>query len=95
MLNHEAIYALYPNVVTIDDGAGAFDAQGNNVVIDMDLINVWQNPNEYKYNREKEYPPLKEQLDMLWHAIDTNTLNKDSDFYKTLKQVKDTYPKPE
>jgi hypothetical protein len=33
-MRHEAIYNLYPNVVTIDDGAGAFDAQGNQVTVD-------------------------------------------------------------
>jgi hypothetical protein len=27
IMNHKAIYALYPNVVTIDDTAGAFDAR--------------------------------------------------------------------
>ena len=37
-MRHEAIYNLYPNVVTIDDGAGAFDAQGNQVTIDEDAI---------------------------------------------------------
>jgi hypothetical protein len=33
-MRHEAIYNLYPNVVTIDDGAGALDAQGNQVIVD-------------------------------------------------------------
>jgi hypothetical protein len=33
-MNHNAVYALYPQVVTVDDGAGAFDAQGNKVEID-------------------------------------------------------------
>ena len=33
-MRHEAIRNLYPNVVTIDDGAGAFDAQGNQVTVD-------------------------------------------------------------
>jgi len=33
-MRHEAIYNLYPNVVTIDDGAGAFDAHGNEVTVD-------------------------------------------------------------
>ena len=33
-MNHEAIYALYPEVITIDDGAGAFDKDGNKVEID-------------------------------------------------------------
>jgi hypothetical protein len=34
-MNHKAIYKLYPTVVTVDDTAGAFDAQGNQVEIDL------------------------------------------------------------
>jgi hypothetical protein len=41
-----------------------------------------------------EYPDIGEQLDMLWHAIDDNTLDKTSDFYTALKSVKDKNPKP-
>ena len=37
-MRHEAIRSLYPNVVTIDDGAGAFDAQGNQVTVDEDVV---------------------------------------------------------
>jgi hypothetical protein len=37
-MRHEAIYNLYPNVVTIDDGAGAFDAQGDQVTIDESAV---------------------------------------------------------
>jgi hypothetical protein len=33
-MRHEAIYNLYPNVRSVDDGAGAFDAQGNQVTVD-------------------------------------------------------------
>lgn len=33
-LNHNAIYRAYPNVVTIDDGTGAFDAGGNPIYLD-------------------------------------------------------------
>ena len=62
-MNHKAIYALYPNVVTVDDGAGAFDAQGNKVEIDIDLVNAWQDPNEYKIKRAKEYPNFRDYLD--------------------------------
>jgi hypothetical protein len=39
-MNHQAIYNLYPQVVTVDDGAGAFDAQGNKVEIDEALVAV-------------------------------------------------------
>ena len=39
------------------------------------------------------YPKIADQLDMLWHAIDSGTLDKTSDFYIVLKAVKDKYPK--
>ena len=32
--NHEAIRRVYPNAITIDEKAGAFDAEGNLVEID-------------------------------------------------------------
>ena len=37
-MRHEAIYNLYPDVVRIDDGTGAFDAQDNQVAIDENLV---------------------------------------------------------
>ena len=65
-MNHKAIYALYPQVVTIDDSTGAFDAQGNQVTIDMDAVNAWVDPDQYKQQRASEYPPIGDQLDALW-----------------------------
>jgi hypothetical protein len=65
-MNHKAIYKLYSQVVTIDDGTGAFDAQGNKVEIDMALVDAWQDPEAYKYARAAEYPPIGDQLDALW-----------------------------
>ena len=47
----------------------------------------------YDVQREDSYPVLKEQFDLLWHAIDAGTLDKTSDFYTKLKAVKDKYPK--
>jgi hypothetical protein len=90
-MNHDAIRALYPTVVTIDDSTGAFDAQGNQVQIDMVAVNAWVNPELYKLQRQ--YPSIGDQLDMLWHAIDNGTLNKTSDFYTAIKAVKDAHPK--
>ena len=49
---------------------------------------------KYQRDREKIYPEIGDQLDMLWHAIDSGTLDKESDFYTTLKKVKDDNPKP-
>lgn len=67
-MNHKAIYALYPNVVTVDDGAGAFDAQGNQVEIDVNAVNAWVDPEAYKEQRARAYPSIADQLDLMYHG---------------------------
>jgi hypothetical protein len=62
-MNHKAIYTLYPQVVTVDDGAGAFDKDGNKVEIDLATVNAWQDPDAYKYARAKEYPNMVDYID--------------------------------
>lgn len=39
-MNHSAIRRAYPNVVTIDDSAGAFDANGAQVALDQSLVDA-------------------------------------------------------
>jgi hypothetical protein len=85
-MNHKAIYALYTNVVTIDDGTGAFDAQGNQVTIDMDTVNAWTDPEAYKAQRQQAYPSIADQLDLIYH--------QGLDAWKSaIQAVKDQYPK--
>ena len=48
---------------------------------------------QYQRDRAGDYPKIADQLDMLWHAIDSGTLNKTSDFYTAIKAVKDAHPK--
>ena len=62
-MNHKAIYKLYPSVVTIDDTEGAFDKDGNKVEIDLSLVDAWVDPEQYKYRRAKEYPPITDYID--------------------------------
>lgn len=62
-MNHNAIYAIYPNVVTVDDTDGAFDANGNRIQIDVALVESWKDPNAYKSQRASEYPPIFDYLD--------------------------------
>ena len=62
-MNHNAIYKLYPQVVTVDDGTGAFDKDGNKVEIDLALVNAWQDPEAYKYARSAEYPAITDYID--------------------------------
>ena len=85
-MNHKAIFALYSQVVTVDDGTGAFDAQGNKVEIDMALVDAWVDPEAYKYKRAAEYPSIVDQLDKIFHdGID--------EWKETIQAVKDKYPK--
>ena len=88
-MNHKAIYKLYPTVVTIDDTAGAFNAQGNQVAIDEALVNAWVDPDTYKYNRVKEYPSIGDQLDALWKGGDAA-----AEMLAKVQAVKTKYPKP-
>jgi len=86
-MNHKAIYALHPSVVSINDTTGAFDADGNKVAIDMDAVNAWVDPNAYKDQRAQAYPSIADQLDTIYHeGIDA--------WKATIAAVKQEYPKP-
>jgi hypothetical protein len=86
-MNHKAIYALYPQVVSVDDTAGAFDSQGNKVEIDLAAVNAWVDPDTYKTQRATAYPPIADQLDTLYHG--------GYDAWKaTITAVKEEFPKP-
>ena len=107
-LDHEAIYKAYAGtVVSIDDGAGAFDASGNSVSLDSSLVAAARATLDaeaaavkYKTDRTTDgsttYPAIGDQLDLLWHAIDADSdlKVKFSAFYNSIKAVKDANPKP-
>lgn len=48
----------------------------------------------YAERRRAEYPPVQEQLDMLWHAMDSGQMAKAEPFYSTLKGVKQKFKRP-
>lgn len=88
-MNHKAIYKLYPSVVSIDDGTGAFDAQGNLVEIDLDLVNSWIDPEAYIAKRVAEYPPMTDYLD----AIVKGDTQQQQAYIAACLAVKAKYPK--
>ena len=72
-MNHEAIRNIYPIAVTIR-GEEAFDADDNPITLDQSLITAEvtrlqdiYDSQEYARNRAKDYPPLEEQLDYIYH----------------------------
>lgn len=48
---------------------------------------------DYQRARMDVYPSVGEQLDMLWHAMDSNQMQRLEPFYSTIKAIKDAYPK--
>ena len=85
-MNHKAIYKLYPQVVTVDDKAGAFDKDGNKVEIDLVAVNAWVDPEAYKQLRAAAYPSFADQFDTIFHeGIDA--------WKAQIQAVKDRFPK--
>ena len=48
---------------------------------------AWKTANEYKQNREDNYPDLRDQLDDIYH-------NGIDGWKASIKAIKDKYPKP-
>ena len=104
--DHDAIYKAYPNVVTIDDSTGAFDASGNSITIvqsNVDAARVELNKLNYKSERvvgsatTSGYLPLQEQLDQLYHDMKDGKLGVGAttgSWYVGISSVKTAYPKP-
>jgi len=92
-MNTKAIYALYPDVVTIreqEDGSVlCYDAKEKLVKITKTVVTNWVDPEEYKYQRQQEYKPLAEQLDMQYHDVQDGT----ETWLNHIKEVKAKYPK--
>ena len=51
--------------------------------------------NQYQRDRAIAYPPIGDQLDMIWHTIDKDAelQHKFYDFYQTVKKTKVKFPK--
>ena len=88
-MNHKAIYKLYPNVVSVDDVAGAVDKDGNKVEINITEVNAWVDPNAHIAKRVDEYPPMSDYLDGLVKG-DQAQINK---YIADCLAVKAKYPK--
>ncbi len=48
---------------------------------------------DYRVARKKSYPSVQDQLDALWHAMNTGAVPVAEPFYSQIKAVKTKYPK--
>ena len=111
-LDHEAIYEAYKSeakpVVSIDDSAGAFDADGASVTLDNAKVAAARTALDtaaaaiaYKSKRtgadgttDTIYPSIGDQLDALYKDIVAGTVTTSGAFATAIKATKDKYPKP-
>ena len=63
--------------------------------IEAKMVELQADYDAKQYQRDRIYPSIGEQLDMLWHSIDQNPALKSQyfDFYEAIKAVKVKNPK--
>jgi len=63
--------------------------------IEAKMVELQADYDAKQYQRDRIYPSIGDQLDMLWHTMDKNTELQHNfyDFYQTIKKVKVAYPK--
>jgi hypothetical protein len=95
-MNHQAVYNLYPNVVSIDDGAGPMDKNGNQVPIvqsdyeaEVARLQAEYDSQAYARARAEAYPSWQEQMDMMYHDQTEGSRT----WLDAIEAVKEAYPK--
>ena len=98
-LDHDAIRRAYPEVITVDDGFGAFDKDNKVVSLEQSKIDEARNTinaeavaNKYKTDRTTDgsttYAPTGDQLGMLYDDIIAGKLDATGSFAIHNKTVK-------
>jgi len=99
-MNHQAIFNLYPNVVTVDDTAGAMDKDGNQVPIvqsdyetEVARLQAEQDATQYQRDRQAEYPSIDELVVALWEGVVEERMASVTALEGLRQAVKIKYPK--
>ena len=93
----DAIYAAYPNAVTINSDSIVFDSTNKVIEVDQNVIankiielEEEYAANQYQRDRQSEYPSIPEQLDMqYWDRV-----NGTNNWQEAILAVKTKHPKP-
>ena len=62
--------------------------------IDAELKRLQDDYDAKQYQRDRQYPELGEQLDMLYHDMTAGKGDKTGEWYKAVAKVKADHPKP-
>ena len=82
-LNHAAVRLAYPNAVVVDDTAGAFDADGNSIELDLDRVASF----EAQAENNVYFKRLRIKRDLLladtdWWALSDVTMTAEQTAYR-------------
>ena len=89
-------WELTNNKFTVwDDPEGREPPTGEEITAEVKREEKIWGHYEYERKRDKRYPLITEQLDMLFHDIEKGELDKTGSFYRAVKAIKEKYPKPD
>tara|TARA_A100001201_G_scaffold29140_4_gene31408 strand:+ start:850 stop:1170 length:321 start_codon:yes stop_codon:yes gene_type:complete len=82
-LNHEAVLLAYPNACVVDDDAGAFDADGNPIELDLERVASF----EQQAINDQLFLKLRSKRDRLladtdWWALSDVTMTDEQTAYR-------------
>jgi hypothetical protein len=95
----KAILKINPNAVFVIRGEEIEWLEGTTPIpkadIESKMVEVQAEYDANQYQRDRVYPSIGDQLDMLWHTMDKDMelQHKFYDFYQTIKKVKVAHPK--
>mgnify|MGYP003628003867 CR=1 FL=1 len=95
----KAILKINPNAVFVIRGDEIEWLNGTTPIpkadIEAKMVEVQADYDAKQYQRDRVYPSIGDQLDMLWHSIDRDgeLKTKYYDFYEAIKAVKVKNPK--
>jgi flagellar basal body rod protein FlgB len=94
-MNHIAISNIYPSVVTIDDTEGAFDADGNSVVLDEALITAEVTRLQTEYDSLAYARSRKQEYDKLnqWEMQFDDNRDGTTTWVDSINEIKSQFPK--
>ena len=93
----DAILKINPNAIVNvkGDNIDTCEIEWLEETAEISKADIQAKINETQYQRDRVYPSIGDQLDMLWHSIDQNPALKSQyfNFYEAIKAVKVKNPK--
>ncbi len=101
MIKQDKVYK--ENGIIVHVGEWSFEEDGETVIIDPSWVESIEDVETMTdgsrmavsdYRQRRKYPSIMEQLDALWHDMESGKVKKADSFYQMIKKVKDDNPKP-